>query len=394
MTQEGADLPLVSVSITAYNRADMVIEAIDSVIAQDYPNFEVIICDDGSTDGTGDVIWQRYGDRVTYFWQENQGSVAARNATLQKARGDYVAFMSDDDLWLPDKLSRQVVAMEANPDAGLCYGRCLVVTAEGEHTDRTHELSDQGQSGDVFGLFLDKNVIMEPVTMVRRSVLDEVGHFDPELRGGKDTDLFLRIALRYPAVYIPEPLMLVRVHAGRRTKNATGRERALRARAKTMAKLLGMLPRKRERFRPRLARLLVGARLEIIGLTLEGLSWEELGQELVALHEEPGAAGAEQQLAQGTASLVRRWGRAHPEQAGRLRGESLRELAEALSSPPQAPAGREARLSAAMGLNSLRMGKMGEGIGWLARGAARNLPATIGQCGWALGQVLTRRARE
>jgi len=292
---------------------------------------------------------------------------------------------------LPDKLAVQVAALEADPDAVLCYGRCLVMTAEGERTDQTYGESDQGRSGDVFGLFLERHVIMEPAAMVRRGVLDEVGRFDPELRAGKDTDLFLRIALRYPAVYIPEPLMYVRQHGGRRTNEAAALERSLHARSRSIGKLLVMLPPERESFRAKLSLLLVGARLKTLKLGLESLSWEALVAELEALPGEAAADQAEAQLAQGTASLLRHWGRLHPEQSDHLQVAGLRELVERLSAPAKRPAAHAARLNTALGLNSLRRGKVGEGLAWSCRGLRRNFIAWAGQIVWAIGKTYERK---
>ncbi len=386
MSDEQSDsMPLVSASIITYNRKDMVTAAIDSALAQDYPNMEVVICDDGSSDGTGEVIKERYGDRVTYIYQENQGPVAARNTTLQHTSGKYIALNSDDDVWLPEKISRQVAAMEAYPEAGLCYGKCLLMTPEGEITDQAYALSDKGRSGDCFGLFLQKNVIMEPAVMLRSSTLDEVGHFDPELRGGKDTDMFLRVTLNYPAAYVPEAVLAVREHSGRRTKNPTGRKRALHARALTMAKLLRTLPPEREEFRPTLARRLVWARLDTLRLVPEELSWDDLVGELRSVWQDVAWEPAAHELAQGTISTLGDWGRAHPDEAGeRLSEEGLVKLIEKLAVCVEGgrPAPRAARLYTALGLDRLKRRQLG-GTSWIWHGLWRNCGASIGQSWWA-----------
>lgn len=379
-------MPLVSASIITYNRKDMVTAAIDSVLAQDYPNMEVIVCDDGSTDGTGEVIKERYGDKVTYIRQENQGPVAARNTTLEHTSGKYIALNSDDDIWLPEKISRQVAAMEAYPEAGLCYGKCVIATPEGAITDETFALSDQGRSGDCFGLFLQKNVIMEPAVMLRSSTLDDVGRFDPELRGGKDTDMFLRVTLNYPAAYIPEPILAVREHDGRRTKNATGRQRALHARALTMAKLLVMLPPEREEFRPTLARRLVWARLDTLRLVPEEMSWDELVAGLREVWQDVAWEPAAHELAQGTISTLGDWGRAHPDEVGeRLSEEGLVKLIEKLAVCVEGgrPAPRAARLYTAVGLDRINRRQPG-GASWLWQGLWRNFGASVGQSWWAV----------
>jgi len=323
-TNENEHQPLVSVSIIAYNRRDMVGQSLDSVLAQTYPNIEVILCDDGSTDGTGEFVREHYGDRVTYIYQENQGPAAARNATIRAAQGKYIALQDDDDIWLPEKLEKQVPALEQNPDAALCYGICLAADPDGKETGEIHGQSNRGMSGDCFSLFLSRNVIMEPVTLVRASVFDEVGLFDEELPAGKDTDMFLRIALEHAAEYIAEPLMLVRQHPGRRTLNLKGRERALRARQMTMAKLVQGLPEDRRYLRPALARRLVKAHIELVRMQLEELDWDALGERLTDVYWATAHVPARGLVAQWTASLLREWGAKHPEEAReRLAEESL-----------------------------------------------------------------------
>ena len=114
--------PLVSVVIPSYNCGGVIGDTLESVLAQDYPALEVIVVDDGSTDDTCDVV-ARYGDRVTLLQQRNAGAAVARNAGIRCARGDYVALLDADDLWLPGKLSIQVDHLEGNPQVGTCCTR-------------------------------------------------------------------------------------------------------------------------------------------------------------------------------------------------------------------------------------------------------------------------------
>ena len=124
-------MPRVSVIIPTYNRLDYVQEAIDSVLAQTYTDYELIVVDDGSTDGTGDTLKARYGDRIRYLWQENQGWPAARNHGVSIAQGEYIAQLDSDDLWLPEKLVRQVPVLDACPEAVLVFSHVMQIDAEG-----------------------------------------------------------------------------------------------------------------------------------------------------------------------------------------------------------------------------------------------------------------------
>ena len=115
---------MVSVVIPTHNRVEFIGETVDSVLAQTYTDLEVIIVDDGSSDGTGDYIRSRYADdsRVRYIWQENAERSAARNRGIDEARGEFVAFLDSDDLWLPKKLELQMQIMEARPEVVMVLG--------------------------------------------------------------------------------------------------------------------------------------------------------------------------------------------------------------------------------------------------------------------------------
>ena len=108
-------MPRVSVVIPTYNRREYVQEAIDSVLAQSYTDYELIVVDDGSNDSTGEALHSRYGDRLAYEWRPNAGVSAARNRGLELARGEFIAFLDSDDVWLPQKLQQQVAFLDESP---------------------------------------------------------------------------------------------------------------------------------------------------------------------------------------------------------------------------------------------------------------------------------------
>lgn len=388
-----ADAPLVTVTVTTYNRAGMVTEALDSVFAQTYPNFEVIVVDDGSTDDTGRVIKEHYGDRLTYIYQENQGPPAARNASVRAARGKYIGLMDDDDLWLPTKLEKQVAALEERPECALAYCACLEATADGQSTGKIHRSTDKGRTGDNFALFLRHAVITETSVIVRRSAFDEVGLFDEELPTGKDTDLFLRMALRYPAVYLREPLMLVREHPGRKTHSDRQRGKHFQARVLTMQKLLAMLPPEKERHRPALARMLLSARCQLLLLRAEELAWDAFEGELLDIIRTAEALPGDHAFGQSAGGAIRSWEQAHAARSAEAlpTAAAIVELAETLAATGQDAAirssSRVASIYAALGLHRLRDRRLRSGLTWLGRGARRNLGATLGHCAWALTEA-------
>lgn len=389
-SQAAGDSPLVSAVVATYNRADLVAQTLDSILAQSYSDLEVIVVDDGSTDGTGEMIRERYGDRVRYVHQDNAGPSAARNWGIEQARGEYIAFLDDDDLWLPTKIEEQVAALERAPDCVVCYARCEVLGDDGAGTGEVFAVSDEGRSGDVFSLVLRRTAMLLPTVMVRRATLHEVGLFDPALIIGEDTDLFLRLMLRHPAVYLRKTLALVREHEARNTRDHKRRGRHLRARVYIMAKLFDAVPPDREHFLPMIARRLVKARLDMVRLGLEGRSWEDLVKQLRKTWRDVAWAPAPHELAQWTARLVRDWRRARPNEVGEgLSEESLVELVEKLAVCVEGgrPGPRAARLYTALGLDRLRHGQLG-GTSWLWRGLWRNCGASIGQSWWGATQRL------
>lgn len=208
-------MPKVSVIIPTYNRARFVGEAIDSVLAQTYKDYEIIVVDDGSTDNTQEVL-KHYGHKIRYFRQENKGISAARNLALEKARGEYIAFLDDDDLWLPEKLEKQIDVLERNPDLAFVASETHVINGKGEIIDRFKR-----GKGDVetFENLRQQYFVPMLTTVVRRKCLDSVGGFNPSLPICQDHDLWLRLAKIYKFRYIDVPLAKYRMHANNITKN-------------------------------------------------------------------------------------------------------------------------------------------------------------------------------
>ena len=203
----------ISVIIPAYNYAHYLREAIDSALAQMLPPLEVIVVDDESTDETPQVL-AAYGDRIRVVRQKNQGVAVARNAGVAAARGDLVAFLDADDVWLPRKLELQLARFEADPALGLVHCGSETVDASG----RTLHVSLDGMDGWVAAemLRLDREVITLPgsTIMVPRGVAEEIGGFDARLWPSEDWDFCYRVASRYRVGYVPEVLMRYRLHRG------------------------------------------------------------------------------------------------------------------------------------------------------------------------------------
>jgi len=196
----------ISVIIPTYNRADFLREAIDSVLAQTYREFELLVIDDGSTDHTRDVI-AMYGKQLTSHFQENRGVSSARNLGIRVSQGEYIALLDSDDRWLPQKLERQIAIMEHHPDLQLCHTEEIWI----RHGVRVNpKKKHKKYSGDIFQYCLPLCVISPSSVMIRRTVFDEVGGFDERLPACEDYDLWLRITKTYPVYFIETPLLIKR----------------------------------------------------------------------------------------------------------------------------------------------------------------------------------------
>ncbi len=204
--------PLVSVVTASYNMGQYVCEAVDSVLAQDYPAVEIIVVDDGSTDDTQAVL-SRYADdpRVTVIRQENMGQTVAKNRGLAAARGDLIGFCDADNRWLPGKLARQVPILLARPEVGVVYGELQLIDGEGNPLPPP---GTRRHSGRITGKLLIDNFVTFNTTLTRMETVRALGGFDENLRMAIDYDLWLRISLEHEFLYLPEPLVAYRIWGG------------------------------------------------------------------------------------------------------------------------------------------------------------------------------------
>ncbi|WP_447973274.1 glycosyltransferase family 2 protein [Nitrospira sp. Kam-Ns4a] len=193
----------VSVVIPVYNAADVVAETIESALAQTWTDREILVIDDGSTDGSAEVI-RTYGDRVRYHAFENGGVAKARNRGIALARGRYIALLDHDDLWAPTKLAKQVAVLDARPEVGL-------VTTGIAHLDRDGRPSRDfptGPSSRFYQLFVKGYGPTPSAAMIRRTVIERAGGFDERFgsAGLDDHEFWPRIAQHCEIALIDEPL--------------------------------------------------------------------------------------------------------------------------------------------------------------------------------------------
>jgi len=227
-------MPLVSVVIPAYGHRDLIVRTLESVFAQTFTDYEVIVINDGSPDDTEAALQPYISQRkIRYLAQKNAGVAAARNHGISLAQGEFIALLDDDDLWPPDKLATQVVQLQANPKAVMVYGSIEVIDAGGAPLVLTDALGNPrrlncdgadnpGPSGSVYAEFAQDNWIISPgQTVIRHSALKELGGapFDTQIWGADDWDLWLRLCEIGELLYFPKTALQYRYHADNASKN-------------------------------------------------------------------------------------------------------------------------------------------------------------------------------
>lgn len=213
--------PLVSIVMPSLNQAQFLPEAIESVLAQDYPRLELIVMDGGSTDGSIDIL-ESYRRDLCYVSERDGGQADAINAGLRDASGEIVAWLNADDRYLPGAVRSAVRALAGQPEAGMVYGYGELIDECGAALGPFY----QNRPFDLWSLIFVTDFIMQPAAFLRASSMREAGNLDPDLHFGLDWDLWIRMACRWPVASVPEIWAQTREHAC--TKTARGGLRRLR----------------------------------------------------------------------------------------------------------------------------------------------------------------------
>jgi glycosyltransferase involved in cell wall biosynthesis len=204
--------PAVSVIVATYNYGHFLAGALESVLAQTFGDFEVIVINDGSTDDTAEVVVPYLSDpRVRYYRTHHLGQPAAKNVGIRFARAPLLAFLDADDLWLPRKLEKQMARFRADPALGVVYSRRRLIDAEGRELQYVQPPLHRGS---VLEEIFQTNFICFSSAVVRRAVFEDVGPFDEDLALAIDYDLWLRVAMAYRFDYVDEALVKYRTGHG------------------------------------------------------------------------------------------------------------------------------------------------------------------------------------
>lgn len=222
--------PRVSVIIPVYNAEKFISKTIDSVIAQTFSDWEIIAVDDGSVDRSPQIL-KKYSEKmpkkIKVITQKNKGVSIARNKAISAAKGEFIACLDQDDLWLPTKLEEQIRVLESNGEVGMVYCDSYVIDENGKIIKKSVMESILSRSfirpkkfrGDIFDELFCVNFISLETVVVRKSVLKKVGLFNPKFKIAEDYDLFLRIAREYPIEFIPKQLSMFRAHPRGASRN-------------------------------------------------------------------------------------------------------------------------------------------------------------------------------
>lgn len=202
--------PLVSVIVPTYDGEAFVRETLDSVLAQDYAPLELIVCDDGSRDGTIEIL-EGYGSRIKLLRQKNQGVAAARNRAAAEARGELITFLDHDDVWEKNMLATLVPLINERAGVDVAYADAWVIDSAGERRGRRGSFLHYAE-GDVFEPLLHGNFMPVETTLMRKQLFQAVGGCDISLRYLEDYELCLRLAKRTKVAFHPEPLARYRIH--------------------------------------------------------------------------------------------------------------------------------------------------------------------------------------
>lgn len=233
-------MPKFSVVVPAYNSAGFIRATLGSVLNQTLENFEIIVVDDGSSDGTADIV-RSLGRQIRVIKQSNQGIAVARNVGVENSHGEWVAFIDHDDLWHPQKLAVQAEIIEGKSDCGVVFGEFKRWHSGTPPVFPDQDLAANEISQELSGFILPKlietNWVLLSTAAFRRDVFETIGYFDPEMPPADDWDFVLRAAEVFNFIKLSQTLALYRVHSGQTSLKLTPSNVEYDLREKFLARL-------------------------------------------------------------------------------------------------------------------------------------------------------------
>lgn len=220
--------PSVSVIMPSYNHAPYIQDSIRSVLKQSFPDFELLIEDDGSTDGSHEVIRSVHDPRIHFVANErNQGAGTVTRHLLERARGQYIALINSDDIWLPNKLAVQMQFLENNPDIGAVFSRVQYIDPQNRGLPKSSlpwghvfDVNNRSRAEWLRHFLFKGNCLCNPTSLIRRKVYNTIGYYDNRLRQLPDFDLWIRLVKHFDIHILSEPLIEFRLMINE--QNASG----------------------------------------------------------------------------------------------------------------------------------------------------------------------------
>ncbi len=209
-------MPKVSVIIPTYNREQFIVETINSVLNQTYKDFEIIVVDDGSTDNTK-IKLEQFKSKIKLIEQKNSERAVARNNGTKNSTGQYVAFLDSDDIWIKNKLEKQVEILDSKSEVILTYGQCLRINEDGQKI-KTARRQLRGFSGNVYEELLMRNFIVSPTPMIRKDFFEKTAGFQTKYIPYEDWEFWIRFSLLGKFHFINKPLAYYRIHSTQSVK--------------------------------------------------------------------------------------------------------------------------------------------------------------------------------
>ena len=206
----------ISVIMSVYNGEKYLRQAVQSILTQTYADFEFIIINDGSTDGSRELLEGFKDDRIRLFNDENKGQTKSLNEAIRHSTGKYIARMDADDIALPQRFEKQIYVMESDSDVAMCGSFADVVDGGGRYI-RTYRVPVSNSS--IRRNILMHNPFIHSSVMIRKDVLDAVGYYDESFNRAQDYELWTRIVFKYTTVNIPEILIKYRIHDDQMTSS-------------------------------------------------------------------------------------------------------------------------------------------------------------------------------
>lgn len=212
--------PTVSINLCCYNSEKFLEETLQSIFAQTYKDWELVIINDGSTDSTESIIkaYINRGYPIIYHYQENHGLGYSRNKALELSLGEFVAFIDHDDLWLPQKIEKQIQRFDNNDALGLTFTNAIYFSAENKRNKFLLYKNNVPPSGRIFGELLKKYFLCLSTVIIRRQAMGNIEEwFEETFKVAEEADVFLRIAYKWECAYVDYPLTMFRMHANSST---------------------------------------------------------------------------------------------------------------------------------------------------------------------------------